>query len=59
MKWIRNNSLSLVFIVLFFLALTGQIFTGFKEHNKERKEDGYRSINEGIPSFGAFLTGNI
>lgn len=47
MKWVRNNSLSLVFIVLFFLALIGQIFTGFKEHNKERKQEGQAAVSMG------------
>lgn len=45
MKWIKNNSLSLVFIVLFFVALIGQIFTGFAEHNKERKQEGHSEVS--------------
>lgn len=40
MKFIRNNSLSLVFLMLFVLAIIGQFFTGLQEYNKERKEDG-------------------
>ena len=44
MKWIKNNSLSLAFILLFILALFGQIITGFKEHNKERIEEGHARI---------------
>ncbi|MGZ8556952.1 MAG: DUF6766 family protein [Chitinophagaceae bacterium] len=36
----RNNSLSIVFFGLFMIAMAGQIFTGFKEHNKKRQEDG-------------------
>ena len=39
MKWIKNNGLSLTFIILFMLALTGQFLTGFKEYNKEREEE--------------------
>jgi hypothetical protein len=35
----RNNSLSIVFLVLFFIALVGQFYTGFNEHNKEREEE--------------------
>ncbi|MGN6292910.1 MAG: DUF6766 family protein [Chitinophagaceae bacterium] len=45
MKWIKNNGLSLAFIVLFILALAGQILTGFKEHNKEREEEGQPGIS--------------
>ena len=36
----RNNSLSIVFFGLFMIAMAGQIFTGSKEHNKKRQEDG-------------------
>ena len=39
-KFWKNNSLSIVFFVLFLFALAGQVYTGFKEHNKEREEDG-------------------
>jgi hypothetical protein len=39
-RFIKNNSLSITFIVLFFLALVGQLFTGWSEHNKENKEEG-------------------
>ena len=39
-KFWKNNSLSIVFFVLFLFALVGQVYTGFKEHNKERKDDG-------------------
>lgn len=46
-KWIRNNSLSLVFVILFMLALIGQIFTGFKEHNKELEQDGQPAVGMG------------
>jgi Na+-transporting methylmalonyl-CoA/oxaloacetate decarboxylase gamma subunit len=40
----RNNGLSIVFLALFFLALSGQVITGFNEHNKERQEDGIPSL---------------
>ena len=36
----RNNSLSIVFLLLFLVALTGQFYAGFKEHNKQGQEDG-------------------
>lgn len=43
-NWIRNNSLSLAFIGLFLIALIGQLITGFKEHNKDREEDGLPAL---------------
>ena len=52
----RNNSLSIVFVLLFMVAFAGQIYTGYKEHNKERKEEGRApmSINSYLSS-GHFL----
>ncbi|MBN8879990.1 MAG: hypothetical protein J0I32_20765 [Sphingobacteriales bacterium] len=47
MKWIKNNGLSLAFIILFMLALTGQFLTGFKEYNKEREEEGQAAADMG------------
>ncbi|MBT1684999.1 DUF6766 family protein [Dawidia soli] len=35
-----RNSLSIVLIVLFLVSITGQIFTGLREHNEELKEYG-------------------
>lgn len=46
-KFIHNNSLSLVFLLLFVLAMAGQFFTGFAEHNKQRREEGQPSITLG------------
>lgn len=40
MQFIKNNSLSITFLVLFVLALVGQVFTGFSEYNKENLEEG-------------------
>lgn len=56
MKWIRNNSLSLTFIILFILAWAGQIITGFNVHNKELEKEGQSgiSMNEYLRS-GHFL----
>lgn len=52
----RNNSLSIVFLGLFLLALSGQAFTGFKEHNKEREEDNQPAISlSSYLSSGHFL----
>lgn len=43
-NWIRNNNLSLTFLVLFVLALAGQFVTGYNESNEQRKEEGQHSI---------------
>ena len=40
----QNNSLSIVFILLFLIALIGQFYAGFNEHNKEREEEGQAAI---------------
>ena len=44
-KFWRNNSLSVVFVILFIIALLGQIIAGYNEHNKERKEEGQSPIS--------------
>jgi len=36
-KVFYHNGLSLVFFFLFILSILGQFFTGFAEHNRERK----------------------
>jgi hypothetical protein len=43
--FLRNNSLSICFLLLFIGALAGQIIFGFQEHNKELIEDGSTAIN--------------
>jgi hypothetical protein len=43
-KFIKNNSLSLAFLLLFIFALTGQIFYGFDEYNKNRLEHGGNQV---------------
>jgi len=43
-QFLRNNGLSIVFLVLFIASLTGQLLTGFKEYNKEQKEEGYPAV---------------
>ena len=35
----KNNSLSIVFILLFLFSLVGQVFSGWKEYNQEREEN--------------------
>jgi len=54
-KFFRNNSLSLVFLCLFLLAIAGQYVTGLHEYNKERKEHGQASI----PVFAYVSTGHF
>jgi hypothetical protein len=50
MKWFKNNSLSIVFLVMFLLSLVAQTLTGWSDHNKERKEDG-----QPVVSLNAYL----
>jgi hypothetical protein len=38
--FLRNNGLSICFLILFIVSMAGQIIFGFKEHNKELLEDG-------------------
>lgn len=38
--FLRNNGLSICFLILFLVSMAGQIVFGFKEHNKELLEDG-------------------
>lgn len=44
MKWIKYNSLSLVFFFLFVFAIIGQAVTGLKQHNQEMEEDGGQTV---------------
>lgn len=44
-KFIYQNSLSIVFLLLFAGALFGQIVCGIKEYNKELIEDGAATVN--------------
>lgn len=43
-KWIHNNSLSIVLACLFIFSINGQIWTGWKEYNKERKEENIEAV---------------
>jgi hypothetical protein len=38
--FLRNNGLSVTFLLLFFASIIGQVAFGLKEHNKELVEDG-------------------
>ena len=56
MKWLRNNGLSLTFLVLFFFSIIGQAITGLHEHNQEMLEEGGVQIGMGKYLFsGHFL----
>src|SRR5687768_2595309 len=44
-KFLKNNSLSLVFFILFLLSLAGQIVTGLKQHNSEMKDEGGQQLS--------------
>lgn len=46
-KFIDRNSLSLVFLLLFFIAFAGQIFFGIKEYNKDLTELGGSAVSLG------------
>ena len=50
-RFFKNNGLSIVFAVMFFLSLWGQALTGWGEHNQEIKEMGSVQI-----SFSKYLT---
>ena len=39
-RFLKDNSLSLVFVLLFMITLVGQAVTGLKEHNKEMMDEG-------------------
>jgi hypothetical protein len=56
-KFLRNNSLSLVFLLLFLFSIIGQIITGFHEFNKEMEEE-YGAAAVSLPVYltsGHFL----
>lgn len=55
-NFLKKNSLSVVFFLLFFLSLAGQLVTGFHEYNKEREEEGIAPENiSGYLVSGHFL----
>src|SRR5215203_4872952 len=55
-KFLRNNSLSLVFFVFFLVALVGQAISGLKEHNEEMQQEGGQVLGMGQYLFsGHFL----
>lgn len=44
MKWLKYNSLSLVFFVLFLVTIVGQTLTGLQEHNQQLQDEGGKQI---------------
>lgn len=55
-KFVRCNSLSLAFALLFVLTLAGQILFGMEEYNKELSEDGAAAVDLfGYLSSGHFI----
>lgn len=44
-SWIYRNSLSVVFITLFIATLFAQAYTGWKVHNEELSDGGFRSLS--------------
>jgi hypothetical protein len=45
MKWLRNNGLSIAFLLFFFISIVGQAVTGLKQHNSEMEEKGGEQLN--------------
>lgn len=43
--FVKNNSLSLVFFLLFVITLIGQIVTGLKQHNQKMEEEGGNQVS--------------
>jgi hypothetical protein len=39
-KFFKDNSLSIVFFLLFVFSILGQVVTGLKQHNQEMQEEG-------------------
>jgi hypothetical protein len=59
-KFLKENSLSIVAILLFLLSFAGQIVTGFHEYNKELEEEGGSAITISSYFFsGHFLQGTF
>ena len=57
MRWIRDNSLSLVLVAIFLASLAGQAFTGFHYENEQRTAHQAAALS--FPTYlasGAFLS---
>lgn len=44
-KFLRNNGLSVIFLLLFFVSIVGQYITGWQEYNLEQIDHGGKVIN--------------
>jgi hypothetical protein len=44
-RFLRNNGLSITFLLLFLFAMVGQIFNGMNEHNEEMREEGGQPVH--------------
>ena len=44
-QFIKNNSLSIVFVLLFLISLAGQVVTGFHEYNKTMTQEGGPTVS--------------
>lgn len=44
-SFLKRNGLSITFIALMLMALVGQTYTGWQEHNEERQENGLASYS--------------
>lgn len=51
-KFLKNNGLSVVFVLLFLFSLVGQVITGYHEFNKEMEEE----YSQPPVSLAAYLT---
>jgi hypothetical protein len=55
-SFFKNNGLAIIFLGLFIISIAGQFFTGFNEHNKQRKEDGQEPVSmEAYITSGHFI----
>jgi hypothetical protein len=46
-KFLKDNSLSIVFFLLFVFTIIGQAITGLKEHNQEMQDEGGQQLSMG------------
>lgn len=44
MRWLKNNSLSIVFLALFVISIIGQTVTGLIQHNEEMQDEGGQQV---------------
>jgi hypothetical protein len=48
-RFIKHNSLSIVFFLLFAVSLWSQVISGFHTYNSERKDEGLSAVN--LPAY--------